>query len=271
MGQRKMDKPPTKTKRSAERAKPPEEPDADLRRVLLRAAETCQQRFLDKPTRYAYHLSAILEALERDPRLIDPVYKKVQAIQASRAAASGAAVVTAIGGVPVRRAAMTKDPQTGEDVPVINKDGVPVWQRIQGRKWEGRSMVAKTRWAIAAYDADPLDVAASVIRDLPPPLKADCRKYGETNPERVGLAIKRLLGDGNLRSALIANRGDSGAANVDYKTLVANPEIVANIERADQANFDLLGHDDWEQIPAKVFRAILEALGHPKPGNLTRG
>ena len=170
----------------------------------------------------------------------------------------------------MRRVAMTKDPQTGEDVPVINKDGVPVWQRIQGRKWEGPSMVRKTRWAIAAYDADPLDVAASVIRDLPPALKADCTKYAKTDAERVGLAIERLLGDGNLRSALIANRGDSGAANVDYKTLVANPEIVANIERADQANFDFLGHDDWKEIPEAVLRAILKELGRRKPGNVTR-
>ena len=130
-------------------------------------------------------------------------------------------------------------------------------------------MVRRTRWAIAAYDADPLDVAAAVIRDLPSLLKADCTKYAETDAERVGLAIARLLNE-NLRSALIAKRGDSGAANVDYKTIVANPEIVASIDRADQANFDLLGDDQWNKIPAKVFRAILKALGHPKPGNVTR-
>jgi len=164
---------------------------------------------------------------------------------------------------------MTKDPQTGEDVPVINKDGVPVWQRIQGRKWEGPSMVRKTRWAIAAYDADPLDVAASVIRDLPPLLKADCRKYAETDPERVGLAIERLL-DENLRSALIAKRGDSVPANLSYALLAADPEILASIERADQANFDLLGDDQWKQIPENVLLAILKELGRPKPGNVTR-
>ncbi|MBW2629618.1 MAG: hypothetical protein JRE45_18655, partial [Deltaproteobacteria bacterium] len=163
---------PTKAKPSAGPEDAPEQLDADIRRDVLRAAETCRERFEASPSRSAYHLAAILDALEHDPRLIDPVYKKVQAIQASRAADSGAAVVTAIGGVPVRRLVRTKDGQ-----PVIDKDGVPIWQRIQGRKWEGPSMVQRTRWAIAVYDADPLDVAAAVIRDLPPLLKADCRKY----------------------------------------------------------------------------------------------
>jgi hypothetical protein len=271
MGQRTMDKPPTKAKPSAEPEDAPEQLDADVRRDVLRAAETCRERFEASPSHHAYQLREILEALGRYPHLIDAVHRFMGSNDCPPKL-PGVARVMAIGGVPVRRWVETKDPKTGKLVPVVDKDGAPVSQKIRkGRQWEGPSMVRKTRWAIAAYDADPLDVAASVIRDLPPPLKADCRKYGETNPERVGLAIKRLLGDGNLRSALIANRGDSGAANVDYKTLVANPEIVANIERADQANFDLLGHDDWEQIPAKVFRAILEALGHPKPGNLTRG
>jgi hypothetical protein len=58
--------------------------------------------------------------------------------------------------------------------------------------------------------------------------------------------------------------------NVDYKALVANPEIRANIERADQANFDLLGKNDWKKLPAKVLLAILRKLGHPAPDNLTR-
>ena len=258
-----MDKPPTKAKHSAERAKPPEELDADLQHALQRAAETCQQRFDEKPTRYAYHLAAILEALEHDPRLIDPVYKKVQAIQASRAAASGAAVVTAIGGVPVRRVAMTKDPQTGEDVPVEDENGLLVWQRVRGRKWEGASMVNVTRWAIAVYDADPLDVAAAVIDKLPPLLKVDCRKFAEMDAERVGKAIEPLL-DENLRSAMTANREDSRDANPGYG------QIVEHAERIDRANEDLLDQPECEQIPAKVFRAILEALGHPKPGNLTR-
>jgi hypothetical protein len=264
MGQQHMDKPPAEKKPSAERAKPPEELDADLRRVLLRAAETYQQRFDEKPTRYAHLLRVILEALERDPSLIDPVYTKIQSIEASRATASGKALVTAIGGVPVRRLARTKDG------PVINQDGAPVWQRVQGRKWEGASMVNVTRWAIAVYDADPLDVAAAVIDKLPPLLKADCRKYAEMDAERVGLAIEPLL-DENLRSTLIAKRGDSVGANLSYAQLAADPEIQANIERAERAKIELLKEDQWKEIPAKVLRSILRELGHPAPDNVTRG
>ena len=130
-------------------------------------------------------------------------------------------------------------------------------------------MIARTRWAIAAYDADPLNVAAAVMNGFPPLLKADCPNWTQMDADQVGLAIADLL-DENLRSALIAKRGDSVAVNVDYETLVANPEILANIERADQANFDLLGHDDWRKTPEKVLRAILRELGHPAPDNLTR-
>ena len=260
-----MDKPPTKAKPSAEPEDAPEQLAADIRRDVLRAAETCRERFKASPSLNAYQLGEILDALGRYPHLIDPVYKKVQAIQASRAAASGAAVVTAIGGVPVRRVAMTKDPQTGEDVPVEDENGLLVWQRVRGRKWEGASMVNVTRWAIAVYDADPLDVAAAVIDKLPPLLKVACRKFAEMDAERVGLAIADLL-DENLRSAMTANREDSRDANPEYG------QIVERAERIDRANADLLDQPPWKKkkIPAKVFRAILKALGHPKPGNVTR-
>ena len=139
MGQQGMDKPPTKAKPSAEPEDAPEQLAADIRRDVLRAAETCRERFKASPSLNAYQLGEILDALGRYPHLIDPVYTEIQAIQASRANASGEAVVTKIGNVEVMRWAQN------EDGPMINKDGGPVWQRVQGRKWEGASMVAKTR------------------------------------------------------------------------------------------------------------------------------
>lgn len=267
-----MDKPPTDPKPSAESEDAPERLDPAISRDVLRAAETCRERFEESPSHHAYQLREILEALGRYPHLIDPVHRFMGSKQCPPKV-PGVAPVVAIGGVRVARVATTKDPQTGEDVPVEDERGLLVHQRIgKGRQWEGPSMVATTRWAIAAYDADPLDVAAAVIRDLPPLLKLDCLKYAEMDAEQVGLAIERRLGDGNLRSALIANRGDSGVlpSGLSYAQLAADPEILASIERADQANFDLLGHDDWKEIPEAVLRAILRELGHPRPDNVTR-
>jgi len=249
-----MNMTPTEPEPSAEEEDAPEQLDADVYRAVLHTAETCRERFDQNPSRSAYQLGVILEALGRYPHLIDPVHRFMESDKCP--SKTGAAPVVAIGGVPVRR-------------PVVTKDGSVVYQKIRGRSWEGPSMVARTRSAIAAYDADPLDVAAAVIRDLPPLLKADCRKYAEMDAERVGLAIAHLL-DENLRSALIANRGDSVATNLNYALLVANPEIVANIERADRANSDLLDAPQWKKIPEQVLRAILRELGHPRPGNLTR-
>jgi hypothetical protein len=89
---------------------------------------------------------------------------------------------------------MTKDPQTGEDIPVEDENGLLVYQRIgKGRQWEGPSMVRVTARAIEDY-SDPLDVVAAVIRRLPPMLRADCRDANR-DPDHVGLAIAHLLAD----------------------------------------------------------------------------
>jgi hypothetical protein len=262
MSQQFMDKPPTKAKHRPKRAKPPEQLDADIRRDVLRAAETCRERFEASPSHHAYKLSEILEALGRYPHLIDPVYRFMGSNDCPPKL-PGVARVMAIGGVPVRRWVKTKDPKTGKLVPVVDKDGAPVSQKSsKGRQWEGPSMVSVTRGAVAAYDANPLDVAAAVMRELRPLLMVDCSKLPEMDAERVGLAIANLL-DENLQSAMTANREDSRDANPGYG------QIVEHAERIDRANEDLLDQH-WEQIPAKVFRAILKALGHPKPGNLTR-
>jgi hypothetical protein len=235
-----MDKPPTRTKPSRpNRAKPPEELDADLQRALLRAAETCQQRFDEHPTRYAYQLREILEALGRDPHLIDAVHRLLE----GRTGNPAVAPVVAIGGEPVRRRVQTKD-------------GDLVFQKIRGRPWEGPVMVNRTRWAIGAYDADPLNVATAVMRGLPPLLKADCQKYAAASPERVGLAIAPLL-DNDLRNALIALRKNCRDANMDDEQ--ADAQCIAYLEKR-----------SLKELPAKVLRAILKELGHPAPDNLTR-
>ena len=236
MGQQRMDTPPAKPKRSSRpsRAKPPEALDTDLRRALLCAAESCDRSFEEKPTHHAFKLGTILRALERDPRLIASIYDKLPA------APDGVAVTTAIGGVRVRRA-------------VVNKHGDLVFQSIgEGRHWEGPSMVARTRWAIAAFDAEPLDVAAKVLASFPPLLKADCRRWSEVDADQVGLPIADLLVE--LRSLMVANR----------------ERLRDDAERCYQANTALLDSREWKAIPATVLRTILRKLGHPAPDNLIR-
>jgi hypothetical protein len=188
-----MDKPPTKAKPSAEPEDAPEQLDADVRRDVLRAAETCRDRFEASPSHHAYKLGEILEALGRYPHLIDAVHRFMDSKDCP-SKVPGIAPIVAIGGVRVRRVAMTKDPQTGEDVPVEDDDGLLVYQRIgKGRQWEGPSIVRVTARAIEDY-SDPLDVAAAVIRHLPPLLRADCRDANR-DPDQVGLAIAHVLDD----------------------------------------------------------------------------
>ncbi len=78
MGQQSMNKPPTKTKPSAEAEDAPERLDAAISRDVLRAAETCRERFKASPSHHAYQLGEILEALGRYPHLIDSVYRLVR-------------------------------------------------------------------------------------------------------------------------------------------------------------------------------------------------
>jgi hypothetical protein len=194
MGQRYMDKPPAKPEPSAEPDNTPEELDADLRRAVLQAAERCRERFEASPSRSAYQLGEILEALGRYPHLIDPVCRFMGSKDCP-SKVPGIAPIVAIGGVPVRRVVMTKDPETGEVVPAVDKDGRLVFQKVgKGRQWEGPSMVKVARRAIEEFDADPLDVAAYVVRHLPPLLRADCDDANK-NPDQVGLAIADLLAD----------------------------------------------------------------------------
>jgi hypothetical protein len=194
MGQRKMDKPPTDPKPSAEAEDAPERLDTEARRAVIGAAETCRERFEASPSHHAYRLGEILEALGRYPHLIDPVYR-FMASKHCPSKVPGIAPIVAIRGVPVRRVAITKDPKTGEVVPAEDKDGLLVYQKIgTGRQWEGPYMVKVTRWAIEEYDADPLDVAAYVVRNLPPLLRADCHDANK-DPDQVGLGIADLLAD----------------------------------------------------------------------------
>ncbi|MDH3653325.1 MAG: hypothetical protein OEN21_03575 [Myxococcales bacterium] len=94
--------------------------------------------------------------------------------------------------------------------------------------WEGPFMINVTRIAIEDSGADPLYVAAYVIRHLPPPLRADCTK-ADCDPIEVGQAIASLLVD------------DGKPKGKRWR----NPESVPN--------------------------AILRALHHPRPDNVTRG
>jgi len=161
-----MDKPPIKAKPSDELEDAPEQLDVDVRRAVLRAAETCRGRFDESPSRHSHQLHVILDVLGRYPHLIDPVYRFMDGKDCPSKVPGAAPVVAIGGGVPVRRL-------------VRNKEGEPGYQKIQGRLWEGPSMVNVTRWAIGAYDADPLDVAAAVMEGMPPLLKADGRKYAD--------------------------------------------------------------------------------------------
>jgi hypothetical protein len=230
MGQRYMDEPPTKTKPSAEPEDAPEQLDADVRRDVLRAAETCRERFEASPSHHAHRLGEILEALGRYPHPIDPVHRLVRSDQrpSKTRPAVKPAVVTEIGGVSMARIVETKDPKTGEDVPVEDENGLLVYQRTgKGRQWEGPSMVRVTARAIEDY-SDPLDVAAAVIRHLPPLMQADCRDANR-DPDQVGLGIADLLAD-------------------------------------DEAGKRKQGWRD----PEAVLRAILRKLDHPRPDNVTR-
>ena len=171
---------PTEPEPSAEKAETPERLDTDVGRAVLRAAETCRQRFDENPSRGAYQLRVILEALGRYPHLIDAVYRFMESDKCP-SKVPGAAPVVAIVGVPVRR-------------PVWKEDGSVVFQKIAGRPWEGPAMVETTRWAIDEFDADPLDVAAAVVAHLPPMLRADCRDANK-DPAEIGLKIAPLLVD----------------------------------------------------------------------------
>ena len=223
-----MDKPPTDSQPSANEPDAPEQMDPKLRRIVLQAAETCRERFDEDPSHDAYKLGAILDALGRHRHLIDPVYDFMGSKKCPPKV-PGLARVVAIGGVPVARVAMTKDPKTGENVPVEDERGLLVFQKVgKGRQWEGPSMVRVTALAMEDY-SDPLDVAAYVVRHLPPLLLADC-KDATRDPDQVGFAIADLLVDDETGKP---KRG-------------------------------------WRD-PEAVLRAILKALRHPKPGNVTRG
>jgi hypothetical protein len=162
-----MDKPPTKAKRSAKQEDAPDELDADLRRVLLRAAETYREYFDESPSRPAHQLSVILERMGRNPRLIEATYRFMHR-KDSPTWNPGVARITKIGGVAI--------------------------DAKRARVWEGPWMVEVTRWAIEEFDADPLDVAAAVVAHLPPMLRADCADATK-DPDQVGLDIADLLAD----------------------------------------------------------------------------
>jgi hypothetical protein len=189
-----MDKPPTDPKPSAEPEDAPEQLDADVRRDVLRAAETCRERFEASPSRSDFQLGEILKALGRYPHLIDPVHRFIESKNCpSRFVNIGPAPVVKIGGEPVPRVATTKDPKTGEDVGE-DEFGFPVYGSFKdGRSWEGHAMLYLTRQAIEDY-SDPLDVAAAVIRHLPPMLRTDCDDANR-DPDQVGLAIANLIVD----------------------------------------------------------------------------
>jgi hypothetical protein len=162
-----MDKPPTKAKRSAERDNTPEQLDADLRRIVLRAAETCREYFDESPSRHAHQLSVILERMGRNPRLIEATYRFMH-----------------------RKDSPTWNPGVAR----ITKIGDVAIDAKRARVWEGPWMVEVTRWAIDEFNAEPLDVAAAVVRHLPPLLLADCRDANR-DPDQVGLAIADVLDD----------------------------------------------------------------------------
>lgn len=47
-------------------------------------------------------------------------------------------------------------------------------------------------------------------------------------------------------------------------------KLATDLERVDRADIDLLNERGWREIPEKVLRAILRALVHPRPDNVTR-
>jgi hypothetical protein len=189
MGHQLMDKPPTKAKPSAEAEDAPERLDTEARRAVIGAAETCRERFDASPSRSTYQLATILDALGHYPHLIDPVYRFMESKDCP-SKEPGIAAIVKIAGVEVRRLVQKKDDSYATD-----EKGLLVYQRIKsGRQWEGPSMVNKTRIAIDDSGADPLYVAAFVVRHLPPLLRADCRRANR-DPIEIGQEIAELLID----------------------------------------------------------------------------
>jgi hypothetical protein len=191
-----MDKPPTKAKPNAEAEEAPDELDSYAGRAVIRAAETCRERFDDNPSRSTYQLQIILEALGRYPHLIDPVYRFMQSDKCP-SRVPGVAPIVKIGGTDVRRPVRKKDGSFATD-----KDGLLVYQKIPGRPWEGPSMVRVTRSAIEdeVFKADPrypLRVVTHVVRHLPPLLRADC-KNAKKDPVEVAQKIADLLVDDDI-------------------------------------------------------------------------
>ncbi len=143
---------------------------------------------------------------------------------------------------PSAEAEHAPEPRKVEPAPILSIAGVRVvrwagwkddgritYQRLRGgRMWEGPSMTNVTRIAIEDSGADPLYVAAFVIRHLPALLRADCEN-ADRDPIEVGQAITSLLVD------------DGKPKGKRWR----NPENVLN--------------------------AILRALDHPRPNNVTRG
>jgi hypothetical protein len=179
-----------------------------------------------------------------------------------------AAPVVAIAGVPVR-------------IPRWKKDGSLVWQKLRGRPSEGAEMVNMARWAIAVCDADPLEVVKTVIGHLPEPVLAKC-KNANRDPGEIGREIADLLPDEGLRGEMIARRLDCQDANPDVEQISENrwrvdeanialvDKLLADMERVDRANIDLLHEPRWRTIPEKVLLVILRELCYPRPDNLTR-
>jgi hypothetical protein len=179
-----------------------------------------------------------------------------------------AAPVVAIAGVPVR-------------IPRWKKDGSLVWQKLRGRPSEGAEMVNMARWAIAVCDADPLEVVKTVIGHLPEPVLAKC-KNANRDPGEIGREIADLLPDEGLRGEMIPRRLDCQDANPDVEQISENrwrvdeanialvDKLLADMERVDRANIDLLHEPRWRTIPEKVLLVILRELCYPRPDNLTR-
>jgi hypothetical protein len=132
-----------------------------------------------------------------------------------------------------------------------------------------------TRWAIAVCDGEPLEVVQTVIARLPEAVLAKCQKASADRVEISRKIERHLL---SLRSAMIEPRRKCREANPDVEQISKDrwrgeradlEKLLADMERVEQANLDLLRGREWREIPEKVLHAILTGLDYPKPGNLT--
>jgi len=145
-------------------------------------------------------------------------------------------------------------------IPRWKKDGSLVWQKLRGRPSLGAELVSRTRWAIAVYDADPLEVVKTVIAHLPEPVLAKCKNAAK-DPYEISRKVARHLPDQGLRSEMTDRRLKRLDTNPDVEEISEDrwrganigllEKLSADMESVDRANIELLQGRRWRKIPKR--------------------